>query len=146
MPSNWGRYSKPVANVRSRLLKRCKQEDRGFDTPCLIWYGEVDQEGYGRIKNNGKYVPTHWVLDGKPPKGLEKDHLCHQRGCVRPSHLENVTRQVNTDRRRGTGDQRRMSEDEKSVVRQMLETGSSLADVAAATGFSRRTIGRVRDE
>jgi hypothetical protein len=146
MPSNWGRYSKPVANVRSRLLKRCKQEDRGHDTLCLIWYGEKDKEGYGRIKSNGKYVPTHWVLDGKPPEGLEKDHLCHVRDCVRPSHLENVTRQVNTDRRRGTGRQRRSTEEERSVARQMLGEGQSLAAVAAATGLSRRTVGRIRDE
>lgn len=145
MPSNWGKYGRPVADVRTRLLRKVKPEDRGFDTPCLIWYGEKDKEGYGRIKNKGKYLPAHWVLSGKPPAGMEKDHLCHQRDCVRPSHLEDVTRKENTARRRGTGRQRAMSVSEKSVALAMLRDGHSLADVAEATGFSRRTIGRLRD-
>lgn len=145
MPSNWSRYSKPVADVRTRLLRRVKQEDRGFDTPCLIWYGEKDKEGYGRIKDGGKYVPAHWVLKGAPPKGYEVDHLCHQRDCVRPKHLEFVTRAENTARRRGTGRQRAMTVEERSVAIALLAEGRSLAEVAEATGFSRRTIARVRD-
>lgn len=145
MPSSWGRYSKPIADVRTRLLRKAKQEDRGFDTPCLIWYGEKDKEGYGRIKDGGKYVPAHWVLHGKPPKGYEVDHLCHQRDCVRPSHLENVTRAENTSRRRGTGRQRRTSERERAAAIALLDLGKSLAEVAEATGLSRRTVGRIRD-
>lgn len=34
-------------------------------------------------------------LCGSVPVGLELDHLCRNRRCVRPSHLEPVTRQVN---------------------------------------------------
>jgi len=132
-------------SVKSRLLSRCKQEDRGFDTPCLIWHGEKDKDGYGRIKFRGKYVPTHWVLDGRPSAGYDKDHLCHQRDCVRPSHLENVSRSVNTARRRSVVAARRMTDEERSVARALLAEGKTVAEVSLATGFSRRTIGRLRN-
>lgn len=145
MPSKWGRYSKPVGDVRTRLLSRSKQEDRGYETPCLIFDGEKDSEGYGRIKNKGKYVQAHWVLIGRPQKGYEIDHLCHQRDCVRPSHLEVVTRQENTLRRGDTGRSKRATVEERAAAEALLAMGKSLKDVADATGLSRRTIGRIRD-
>ncbi len=147
MPSRYDRYARPIGSVKKRLLSRCKQEDRGFDTPCLIWYGEKDKDGYGRIKSGGKYVPVHWVLAGEPPEGLDKDHKCHQRDCVRPSHLENVTRSVNTARRRqGRSGIRAMTPDERLVAIEMLRGGNTVAETASVTGFSRRTIGRLRKE
>lgn len=146
LPTPWGRYPQPIGTVRQRLLASCRQEERGFDTPCLIWYGEKDKEGYGRIKDGGKYVPVHWVLSGKPPEGMEKDHLCQQRDCVRPSHLENVTKAENTRRRKSTGARRTVSEGERSVAAELLRRGESVASVANVTGLSRRTVGRIRKE
>ena len=144
MPTPWKRYAKPIGSVKKRLLAKTRQENRGFDTPCLIWYGEKDKDGYGRIKDGGRYVPAHWVLAGAPPEGYDKDHLCHQRDCVRPSHLEDVTRSVNTARRRSVVASRRMTEEEKSVARALLADGKTVNEVSLGTGFSRRTIGRLR--
>lgn len=87
------------SNLKIRLLGKTKSASLGFDTPCWIWQGEQDKYGYGRIKSNGKYMPVHWVLKGVPPGDLEVDHLCKQRSCVRPAHLEYVTRQENLRRR-----------------------------------------------
>lgn len=67
---------------------------------CWIWQHEVDRNGYGRIKRDGVRVPTHWLLIGDPPEGMEVDHLCKQRACVRPEHLEYVTHAEN-NRRKG---------------------------------------------
>jgi hypothetical protein len=127
-------------------MSRVHTEDRGYDTKCLIWDGEKDKEGYGRIKYRSRYVPAHWVMDGKPPKGYVKDHLCHQRDCVRPSHVENVTVRENTIRRDTLGRRTRITPEERSAASAMLATGDSLEKVAKATGLSRRTLGRIRDE
>jgi hypothetical protein len=146
MPSNWSRYSQPVGDVKSRLLKRCRQEDRGFDTFCLIWYGEHDKEGYGKIKDGGKYVPTHWVLKGKPPEGMQSDHLCHQRDCCRPSHLEFVSPSENTNRRAAKSETVDDIEAAKISAKYLLSNGHSVATVASVTGLSRRTVGRIKAE
>jgi hypothetical protein len=150
MPSNWSRYPQPIGTVKQRLLKRCRQEDRGYVTPCLIWMGEKDKEGYGKIKDGGKYVPAHWVLAGAPPEGMQKDHLCHQRDCVRPSHLEDVTPSENTLRRLSLpalsekSDKER--EDRRKVALTLLAEGVSITEVARQTGLSRRTIGRMKKD
>jgi hypothetical protein len=144
MPTPYHRYPTPIGTVRERLLSQCRQEDRGFDTPCLIWYGrDKDKDGYGRIKDGGKYVPTHWVLlDKRPPKGYDVDHRCHQRDCVRPSHLEIVTRSENTKRRQSSGT-RRVDPAARLVAAEMLQRGDTVAKVADVTGLSRRTVGRI---
>lgn len=98
--SGYRPYPKPRQNVRKRVLLGSKAEDRGYETPCWIWQGEVDRNGYGRIKRDGVRVPTHWIIKGDPPAGLEVDHLCRQRACVRPEHLEYVTHAEN-NRRKG---------------------------------------------
>lgn len=99
---NYKPYPKPRQSVRKRVLHNVKAEDRGYDTPCWIWLGEVDRNGYGRIKRNGVRVPAHWVIKGDPPEGLEVDHLCKQRACVRPEHLEYVTHAENNRRKNDT--------------------------------------------
>ena len=86
----------------------------GVESKCWLWQGEVDRNGYGKIKHDDRYVPPHWVLKGDvmrgyaPPDGMEVDHLCKVRNCVRPSHLEYVTRLENmarmwVDRRENAG-------------------------------------------
>jgi hypothetical protein len=90
---------KRIFDVKKRLLSGSHQEDMGYVTPCLRWDGEKDKNGYGQIKDKGKYVWVHHVFKGRPPEGLETDHLCETRDCSRPSHLEWVTREENLRRR-----------------------------------------------
>ena len=145
MPSSWSRYPKPVGTVKQRLLARCRQEDGPLDTPCLVWYGETDKEGYGKIKDGGRYVPAHWVLKGHPPAGMQADHLCHVRACVRPSHLEFVSPSENTQRRKEVASTVTDLEAAKISAKYLLDNGHSVAEVARITGLSRRTVGRIRN-
>lgn len=66
---------------------------------CWEWTGAKDQHGYGRFgvrrKNRRAHVVA-WMLEHGPiPDGLELDHLCRNRGCVRPDHMELVTHREN---------------------------------------------------
>lgn len=58
--------------------------------------------GYGRFNINGRSMPAHGVAYryalGEVPSGLELDHLCSNRGCVNPWHLEPVTHRENMRR------------------------------------------------
>ena len=69
---------------------------------CWQWTGCCDKSGYGRFGFRGKIALAHraaYVLfKGEIPHHLEIDHLCRNRGCVNPDHLEAVCHIENIDR------------------------------------------------
>lgn len=79
-------------------------QDMGYKTPCLIWHGNRDDRGYGKFFYKGKTSKAHRVayleFYGSLPPYPEYmlDHLCEQKSCVNPEHLEPVTALENTRR------------------------------------------------
>lgn len=78
-------------------------------TGCWEWQLAIKkQSGYGQIKLDGKCQLAHRVvyefMRGLIPDGLVLDHLCRNRACCNPDHLEPVTCSINI--RRGAGAQR----------------------------------------
>lgn len=73
-------------------------EDRGYDTPCLIWPGSLNHAGYGRCWGGQAHRVAWERIHGPIPEGMEIDHLCEQRDCVNPEHMEVVTHGENTRR------------------------------------------------
>lgn len=76
------------------------------DNGCWEWTGCTNENGYGLItskhfKERRVHRLAYIVLKGEIPNGLVIDHLCKNRICCNPDHLEVVTRGENV--RRGVG-------------------------------------------
>lgn len=71
------------------------------ETGCWEWQRGL-VTGYGKLHAEGRWWLAHrlgWErLVGRVPPGLDLDHLCRNRKCWNPSHLEPVTRQENLRR------------------------------------------------
>lgn len=58
---------------------------------CWPWRGAKFAQGYGSFRGSPAHRLIYQACVGPIPEGLEIDHLCRNRRCVRPSHLEAVT-------------------------------------------------------
>jgi hypothetical protein len=73
---------------------------------CWEWAGFVDKDGYGHfMKETGLHVGAHRfsyeLFVGDIPEDMQIDHLCRNRKCINPTHLEVVTLKENVLRGHG---------------------------------------------
>ena len=86
-----------------------------MESACWKWTAKVSgdcQGQYGKFWD-GTYLPSghtrevqahryaYELIVGPIPDGLQLDHICHNRQCVNPNHLEPVTQFVNAQRCKG---------------------------------------------
>jgi hypothetical protein len=66
---------------------------------CWEWSGKVAKNGYGHTKVGGEFRLAHRAfyegMKGPIAEGMTIDHLCRNRSCVNPAHLEPVSRGEN---------------------------------------------------
>ena len=67
---------------------------------CVEWLGKINESGYG-VLDGGQYAHriSYLMRYERIPKGWEIDHLCRNKKCVNPHHLEAVTKTINQQRR-----------------------------------------------
>lgn len=71
---------------------------------CWPWLGYLQPSaGYGMHGRRLAHRVAYELAVGPIPQGLELDHLCRNRGCVNPAHLEPVTHRTNALRGEGVG-------------------------------------------
>ncbi|UOF78662.1 homing endonuclease [Caudoviricetes sp.] len=73
-----------------------------LSSDCWYWAGIHGASGYGSVWNGQKLLRAHRAvyeaLVGEIPEGLVLDHLCKNKICVNPGHLEPVTQTENMRR------------------------------------------------
>lgn len=93
--------AKPIDITFSQFLGFLEKiEDHSDSTKCWIWKSAYNvKSGYGVVTFNRSVFLAHrvsyTVLIGQIPEGLQIDHLCRNRICVNPFHLEPVTNDEN---------------------------------------------------
>lgn len=72
-------------------------------TGCWNWLKWVNPGGYGKIRVGARTWRAHRLYyeraRGPIPEGLVLDHLCQNKRCINPDHLEAVTETENRRRR-----------------------------------------------
>jgi HNH endonuclease len=88
------RIGRPPVDPKKRFFLHVRIEGT-----CCVWTGAKTPSGYGVFTLNGKYCRAHrasyTLFRGRIPTGLTIDHLCRNKPCVKPSHLEAVSMKVN---------------------------------------------------
>lgn len=81
------------------VLQRLKDYSTLSENGCWTWTRGTNDYGYGQLSVRAKTKIAHRVsyefLVQEIPTGLFVDHLCRNRACINPNHMELVTNREN---------------------------------------------------
>lgn len=89
---------RPMTSVEERFLSKVQKTNN-----CWLWTGAKDKAGYGHMRPDPTsrnvirkaHRVSYELYKGEIDQGLVINHLCRNRGCVNPDHLEATTTQGN---------------------------------------------------
>lgn len=102
-----------MSNIGCRpgVTEKQRFEEKFIPEPmsgCWLWEAGITNTGYGAFWQGERTNKTalasrasYEIYKGIPPDGYEADHLCRNRMCVNPDHLEAVPKGVNVLRGMG---------------------------------------------
>jgi len=92
------RYGSPHETVRSpdreKIESKLYRYTKNSDAGCILWTGAINNRGYGIVwdSERKKSLPAHCrayeLHVGPVPEGTELAHLCGNKSCVNPQHLQ----------------------------------------------------------
>jgi len=98
----------PFTPIPDRIARNSEVDEAG----CWLWRGHVHRNGYGSIRvgsatdgsrrNQMAHRASYEAFVGPIPDGFVIDHICRNKSCVNPAHLEAVTQSENLARGVGT--------------------------------------------
>lgn len=110
---------------------------------CWVWQLATNKSGYATTHVGGKTKDAHRVyyesLVGLVKKGLELDHLCRNRKCVNPQHMEQVTHAENMKR---SPKVTKLSDKQVCAIRE-LEGVKTQTYIAKMFGISQTYVGQL---
>lgn len=135
----WLRGHAANATRAKSFGSQCVVEDRGHETPCIVWVGKKTSNGYGLYRGEVAHRYAWKLQRGRITDGMQLDHLCRQRDCVHPHHLEQVTPSQNVQR----SSLAKLTEDDVAEMRRLREEGALLVTLVERFGVSKATVSRV---
>jgi hypothetical protein len=128
-----------------RITERYRIQDRGYKTPCWIWMLGKNIWGYGVAHNPIGSRQAHRVVyeehRGEIGK-LHLDHLCRNKDCVNPDHLEPVEHAVNIQR----GSLAKLTPSDVIEIRELLSQGLKQKEIAQRYDVHQGTISAIKCE
>ena len=103
--------TQPIPDISEKTFKHFSSKIDTTKDGCWEWLGSKDEYGYGLFmlpsqdaEGNYKQLErrahriAYTIARGDIPAGLTLDHLCKNKSCVNPAHLEAVTDEENNIR------------------------------------------------
>lgn len=90
---------------RNRTIEQSVASHTEWVGECLVWTGDISDQGYGIITRRGRPLRAHREVfrlafpELKPEQYV--DHKCHNRACVNMKHLRVASPKQNNENRRG---------------------------------------------
>ena len=89
--------------AQAKTLERFRRAiEPNLDTGCWIWTERPNSHGYGLLQAGTTWLAHRFAyvwFHGGHARNQTLDHICNRTLCVRPDHLQVVSKTTNTSRR-----------------------------------------------